>query len=72
MRTHTGAVRVSVARDVEFVATVDAPPNAVRVGAFGVSQQNESSRRVTVVRGEGGTRMLLSSFSGGVFLQDQQ
>jgi hypothetical protein len=38
----------------------------------GVSQQTEGKRKVTVVRGEGGTRMLLSSFSGGVFLQDQR
>lgn len=71
MRTHTGAVRVAVGRNVEFVATLDAPPNASRVDMSGVSQQTEGKRKVTVVRGEGGTRMLLSSFSGGVFLQDQ-
>lgn len=72
MRTHTGAVRVAVSRDVEFVATLDAPPNAARVDMSGVSQQIEGKRKVTVVRGEGGTRMLLSSFSGGVFLRDQR
>lgn len=72
MRTHTGAVRVAVGRDVEFVATLDAPPNAARVDVAGVSQQTEGKRKVTAVRGEGGTRMLLSSFSGGVFLRDQR
>lgn len=71
MRANAGAVTVSVQRGAALVATLDAMPNAAHWRLAGSTVQRTDSRRVTVARGGNGTRMMLSSSSGGVTLSER-
>lgn len=71
MRANDGAVTVSVQRGAALVATLDAMPNATHWRLAGSTVRRTDSRRVTVARGQNGTRMILSSSSGGITLSER-
>ncbi len=71
MRANVGAVTVSVQRGAALVATLDAMPNAAHWRLAGSTMHRTDSRRVTVTRGQNGTRMILSSASGVVMLSER-
>lgn len=72
IRAHYGGVSVSVQKGASLVATLDTAPHTAFWSLPGSTSHQDDRRRVTIARGDGGTRMFLTSFSGGVTLRERE
>lgn len=71
LRAGAGDVTVSVQRGAALVAALEAMPNAAHWRLAGSTVHRTDSRRVTVARGQNGTRIILSSGSGAVTVSER-